>query len=245
MPPLLPFPPNCRRGLFIKREKRFTVHVELDGAPVGAHTNNTGTMLGLLRPGHEVLLSPAQNPGRKLPYTLELARFPDFRSWDGNGPGFWTGVNTSTPNRLLQAAFEAGRLPELAQCDHLKREAVIGDSRLDGHATGPSGEVWIEAKNVTLMEDDIALFPDAATERGRKHLVELTRLAKQGITAALFFLIQRPDAQCFAPATVIDPEYARLLRLALDAGVQAWPYLAEISEQGIDLGERLPLAKDW
>ncbi len=239
--PLLVFPPGCRKARFLGREKRFTVHVELDGTPTAAHTNNTGSMLGLLRPGHAVLLSPAQTQGRKLPFTLELARFPDFRSWDGQGPGFWTGVNTATPNRMLQAAWSAGRLPELAGRDSLRREATVGESRLDALASGPAGEVWIEAKNVTLVEDGVALFPDAPTERGRKHLRELTRLAGQGLTAALFFLIQRPDASCFAPATVIDPDYADLFLRAVAAGVQVWPYVARISEAGIDLGARLPL----
>lgn len=235
-PILLPHPPGCVRARFLKREKRFTVHVQNpdDTTTFAAHTNNTGSMLGLLRPGFEVLLSPAANPKRKLAWTLELAWQPVFRQ-----RGFWVGINTSAPNRMLEAAWRAGALPELRDCTALRREAVIGESRLDARATAPQGDVWIECKNVTLVEDDVALFPDAATERGRKHLLELTRLAQNGVRTALFFLIQRPDAACFAPAEMIDPEYARLFYAALEAGVEAWPWVARVEEAGLGLEKRL------
>lgn len=239
--PLLPLPPNCRRATFLKREKRFTVHVaDPDtGETFAAHTNNTGSMLGLLRPGFSVLLSPAKSPKRKLAWTLELAWQPVFGE-----RGFWVGVNTSSPNRMLQAAWQAGMLPELRGCTEFRREAVIGDSRLDAKASGPHGDIWLECKNVTLVEDEVALFPDAATERGRKHLQELTRLARQGVRTALFFLVQRPDAKCFAPASVVDKEYARLFYEALDAGVEAWPWVASVSEQGLGLAHKLDVLRD-
>lgn len=239
---LLPHPGGCKRAIFIKREKRFTVHVAdpVTGEAFLAHTNNTGSMLGLLRPGFTVLLSPASNPKRKLAWTLELAWQPLFGE-----RGFWVGVNTSSPNRMLQAAWQAGALSELQGCTELRREAVIGNSRLDarasGPADGPEDDVWIECKNVTLVEDQVALFPDAATERGRKHLLELTRLARQGVRTALFFLVQRPDAKCFAPAWMVDEEYARLFYAALEAGVEAWPWVARISEEGLGLERRLPV----
>lgn len=237
-PILLHLPSDCLCARFLRREKRFTVYATtLDGKQsLLAHTNNTGSMLGLLRPGSEVLLSPAANPARKLPFTLELAWQNIFLE-----RGFWAGVNTSTPNRMLQAAWKAGALPELADCTTFKREAVYGASRLDALLTGPAGDVWVECKNVTLVEDDVALFPDAATERGRKHLVELAGLARQGVRTALFFLVQRSDAKCFAPASLIDPEYARLFYDALDAGVEAWPWMTHISPAGIGLERRLPV----
>jgi sugar fermentation stimulation protein A len=124
--PLLPFPPGCVVGRFVRRVKRFSVELELDGEPLWVHSNNSGSMLGLMRPGAAVLASPAPNPDRKLKYTQELVRC------DGNGPrGFWVGVNTSVPNRLLEAAFHAGRLPWAAGYTSLRREARRGESRLD------------------------------------------------------------------------------------------------------------------
>ena len=236
---LLPLPRGCRRAVFERREKRFTVYVSApeSGERYAAHTNNTGSMLGLLRPGCEVLLSPAANPKRKLPWTLELVRQPVFRE-----RAFWVGVNTTTPNRMLHAAWRAKAIPELREATSLRREAVCGESRLDALLTTSAGQdIWVECKNVTLVEDDVALFPDAATERGRKHLHELTRLARQGVRTALFFLVQRPDASCFAPASVIDPAYAEAFYTALEAGVEAWPWVARISEAGLGLERRLPV----
>ena len=151
---LLKYPEGCRIGRFIRREKRFFVSVELDGQEVKAHTNNTGTMLGLLRPGAPVLLSPATNPERKLKWTVEALGQPDGQGF------FWVGVNTSMPNRLLTAFFEAGFLPWAEGYTTLRREAVNGESRLDGLFSGPGmPDLWVECKNVTLVEDGEAAFP--------------------------------------------------------------------------------------
>jgi sugar fermentation stimulation protein A len=235
-PPLLPFPDGCRRVRLVRREKRFRVLVRdpvAGGEGFWVHTNNSGSMLGLVRPGAEALVSPAANPRRRLAWTLELVRVH----------GFWVGVNTMTPNRLLAAAWQAGRLPEAAGCTALRREARQGDSRLDFRLEQASGEpLWVEAKNVTLVEDAVAAFPDAVTLRGQKHMDELAALARQGTRAACFFLVQRPDASCFGPADYVDPDYARAFWRALDAGVEAWPYQALVSLAGIHLGPRLPLA---
>jgi sugar fermentation stimulation protein A len=191
-------------------------------------------MMGLLRPGIEILLSPGLHPGRRLPYTLELVR---------NGE-FWVGVNTLTPNRLLKLAWTAGVMPELTGYDHFKTEPRIGESRLDAFLSHPGGELWIETKNVTLVEDDVAYFPDAVTQRGQRHLRELTALARKGHRAACFFLIQRQDARCFAPADFIDPDFSSLLYEAMAEGVEVWPYRATVSPLGIGLGEHLPFKNE-
>jgi len=222
---------------FVRRYKRFLIDAETDAGPITAHANNTGSMLGLLRPGATIALSVSDNPKRRLPYTLEMVRLPDFRG------AFWVGVNTLTPNRLFRLGALAGAFPELAGYDAVRPEPPFGGGRLDFLLTGPAGRCFVECKNVTMVEDGAAMFPDAATERGRKHLVELTRLAREGVDrAAIFYCIQRPDGDCFAPAAVIDPEYAALLAQALAAGVLALPYRAAATPAGIILGERLPLA---
>jgi sugar fermentation stimulation protein A len=226
-------PDGCVRARLTRRRQRFIIETENECGPILAHTNNTGAMLGLMRPGAEVLLSPANNPKRKLPWTLEMVQ----------AHGFWVGVNTLTPNRMLRLAVTHGRLPELGGPRSFRAEAAVGNSRLDGHAPAERGlpQAWLEAKNVTLVEDERAAFPDAETERGRKHLRELTALAGQSAVVGLFFLIQRPDAKCFGPADYIDPAYAELMAEALQAGVKAWPFQAELSDKGIGLGRRLPL----
>lgn len=235
--PLLPFTSPMRLARFVSRRQRFLIEVEDSTGRFTAHTNNTGAMLGLVRPGRETLLSVSANPKRKLACTVELMRL-------GPGPDApWAGVNTATPNRLLKAAWQAGRMPELAGYTRYFPEPLFSEGRLDARLTGKPGELWVEAKNVTLVEDDTAIFPDAVTERGSKHLLELTRLAHAGIRAALFFLVQRPDGACFGPADMIDPEYAMLLWKAVEAGVEIWPYRALVTEQGIDLGKRLPVTR--
>ncbi|GAB6111253.1 DNA/RNA nuclease SfsA [Desulfomicrobium salsuginis] len=196
-----------------------------------AHTNNSGSMLGLLRPGMEVFLSPAASPGRRLPYTLELVR----------PSGDWIGVNTLTPNRLLKRAWETRALKELDAYTDFTAEAKWGDSRLDAKLTGPDGEFWIEAKNVTMVEDGVACFPDAVTERGQKHLLELMALAKRGVRVGVFLAVQRPDGQCFGPADFIDPRFAELFWQALDRGVEFFPHVVHATPEGIALGRRLPL----
>lgn len=231
MTPLLTFPPGSRQAVFVAREKRFLVHVLLDGRPVTAHTNNSGSMLGLLRPGMDVFLSPAASPGRRLPYTLELVR----------PCGDWIGVNTLTPNRLLKRAWEERVLPELGGYTHFTPEAKCGDSRLDARLSGPEGEFWIEAKNVTMVEDGVACFPDAVTERGQKHLRELMDLAARGVRVGVFLAVQRPDGRCFGPADFIDPRFAELFWQAVDRGVEFFPHVVHARPEGIVLGPRLPL----
>lgn len=228
------FPAPCRRAIFVRRFKRFTVEATaIDGPDKGtllaAHTNNTGSMMGLLRPGSVALLSPAVNPARKLKYTLEGLELA----------GSMVGVNTLTPNRMLYAAWKTGAMEELDGYGHFKKEAAIGRSRLDAYLSGPRGELWVECKNVTMVEDDVARFPDAVTERGQKHLRELMALAETGVRVALFFLVQRTDGSCFGPADFIDPVYAELFYEALETGVEAWPYVAHVDAAGITLGHRL------
>ena len=228
---LLKFSSGSRSAVFVAREKRFLVHVLVDGQPAIAHTNNSGSMLGLLRPGMEVFLSPAASPKRKLPYTLELVR----------PCGQWVGVNTATPNRLLKRMWETSAIPEFLGYDTFLPEAVHGDSRLDARLSGPSGHFWIEAKNVTMVEDQVACFPDAVTLRGQKHLLELMTLATSGARVGVFLAVQRGDGRCFGPADFIDPRFAELFWMAVDRGVEFWPHVVGASPEGIALGPRLPL----
>ena len=236
--PLLPFPPGCVTAELVRRNKRFIIECLLDGKPCLAHSNNSGSMLGLVRPGTRLLLSPAAAPGRKLPYTLEAVVLP---------PDLAVGVNTLVPNRLLRAAFFAGRLPWAEGYTNFRPEARRGQSRLDALLTGPGlPPLWVECKNVTLVEDGVAAFPDAVTERGQKHLREMTDIVLSGERAAFFYCVQRADARCFGPAGYVDPAYAELFYQSLASGVEARPHLAPVAVSGagagVDLGPALPLA---
>ena len=253
--PLLPLPPDCIVAAFVQRRKRFSVLLQHQGADLWVHSNNSGSMLGLCQPGAPVLASPASNPDRKLKYTQECVWLaqravpeqqqqpqPPQPGVQPAARGFWVGVNTSTPNRMLEAAFHAHRLPFAQGYTTLVREAKRGQSRLDGLLTGPDlPPLWVECKNVTMVEDDAACFPDAASERGQKHLRELMDIVASGERAAMLYLVQRPDGTCFAPADFIDPAYAALFYEALHAGVEMYPFRALVSPAGIDLGPLLPV----
>ena len=252
--PLLPLPQGCVVGRFIRRYKRFSVEMMLDGQNVWVHSNNSGSMLGLTLAGAPLLASPAANPARKLPYTQEAVWLAERavpplsggeEGADGSalGRGFWVGVNTSVPNRMIEVAFHAGRLAFAAGYTQCRREAKRGESRLDACLTGPDlPPLWVECKNVTMVEDGVACFPDAATERGQKHLRELMDIVRCGERAAMFYLVQRPDGHCFGPADVVDPAYAALFYEAMDAGVEIYPYRASVSPAGIELEGLLPVA---
>lgn len=225
------FPEHSRQAVFVARKKRFLIYALLDGQPIMAHTNNSGSMLGLLRPGMDIFLSPALSAKRRLPYTLELVRPHEH----------WVGVNTLTPNRLLKKCWEQGLMPELVGYDDYEAEKTVGASRLDARLSGPKGEFWIEAKNVTMVEDTVACFPDAVTLRGQKHLQELMDLADQGVRVGVFLAVQRPDGLCFGPADFIDPVFTDFFWQAVDKGVEFMPYVVHALPGGIALGQSLPL----
>lgn len=232
--PLLPFAAPCLKAVFLQRVKRFSIELEHNGQRLWAHSNNSGSMAGLLAPGNPALISVAPGKNRKLPYTLELVQ----------ADGVWVGVNTSIPNKMLAAAFAAGRLPWADGYTAFKREARCepphAHTRLDALLTGEGlPPLWVEAKSVTLRQGNNAAFPDAASERGRKHLETLMALKAKGCRCACFYLVQRGDVTAFAPAADIDPAYAQLFYQALRCGVEVYVYRARISEGGIDFGERL------
>ncbi len=227
LPPLIP-------GTLIRRYQRFLADVQLaNGECITAHCPNSGSMKGCANPGNRVLLSRSANPHRKFPYTWELVEVN----------GVWVGINTSLPNKLTAEAIATGKIPELARYDSIRPEVRYGEnSRIDLLLTGPAGACYVEVKNVTLVEGNHALFPDAVTLRGQKHLKELMREVREGNRGVIFFVVQRADARVFSTADRIDPEYGRLLRLAVASGVEALAWQAQVSPAEIIL--RGPLRLD-
>jgi sugar fermentation stimulation protein A len=223
-------------GRLIQRYKRFLADVELEnGEVVTAHCPNSGTMKTCADPGFRVMLSPANNPKRKLKYTLEMTH---------NGT-CWIGVNTQRPNEVVYEALLNGQIAELAGYDSYRREVKYGkNSRIDilaESADRPS--CWIEVKNTTMLADDGCLvFPDAVTERGRKHLEELMAQVAEGDRAVMVFLCNRSDCSPFRAAREIDPKYADKLDQAIAAGVELLTPLTEITPEGIRIVGRVPLA---
>jgi sugar fermentation stimulation protein A len=221
-------------GLLIRRYQRFLADVELaDGSMVTVHCPNSGSMKGCALPGSPVLLSISDKPERKLRYTWELVM----------AEGNWVGINTGLPNRLVREGIENGVVRELLGYPSIRPEVRYGEekSRIDLLLEAPSGLCYVEVKNVTLVEGGLALFPDAVTTRGQKHLRELMEVVRQGHRGVIFFVVQRADGDGVAPADAIDPEYGRLLRLAATSGVEILAYRASVSPVEVLLTHRLPV----
>ncbi len=234
------FPAPLVRGRFLRREKRFFIHARLDdGTDVVAHTNNTGSMRGCLAEGARLWLSPAANPARKLKWSLEIVEVAA-KDKQGHDIQVLVGVNTILANRLVAEAITGGLIPALAGFDSLRTEVRYGSrgSRVDILLVTGDQRIWVEVKNVSLVENGHARFPDAPTERGRKHLLELEEMVAAGDRAALVFCCQRADAVTVGPADDIDPEYGRLLRQVASGGVEIFGLSACVRPQGITM-ERL------
>lgn len=228
-PPLIP-------GTFIRRYKRFFADVRLaDGRVVTAHCPNTGAMSTCQKPGWPVLLRPATDPRRRLAYTWELVH---------NGR-CWICVNTQQANRLVARALEAGIVRELSDeyppgRTVLRREVAWpgGGGRSDFMLAGRR-DCYVEVKSVTLKQGGVLLFPDAPSERGRRHLRALMDVAARGQRAVLLFLAQRSDGRVVRAARSIDPEYAELLLRAQRAGVEVLAYQTKITRHSMRVARRI------
>lgn len=233
-------------GVLVKRHSRFLADVVLEsGEEITAHTSNTGSMLGCQEPGSVVWLSISDNPKRKYPYTWEIV---EVNTPQGRTP---VGINTLLSNKLVAEGIQSGVVRELQGYSSIKTEVRYGkeNSRIDlllvaDKNTESRPDCYVEVKNVTLLENDIAYFPDAVSKRGSKHLRELIDVVQTGGRAVIFYCVQRGDARCVKPANAIDREYADWLRRAVDAGVEAIAYRASVTSREIVLEKHLPVYCD-
>ena len=216
----------------IKRYKRFLADVTTDeGKEITVHCPNSGSMRGCSTPGSRVMLSTSPNLKRKYPQTFEMVQEGDT----------WIGVNTMLTNKIVAEAILEGRIQELQNIDTLTREVVTSkSSRLDLLLERGKEKIYVEIKNCSLVEDGWAMFPDAVTARGTKHLNELASLVEQGHQGIIFFCIQRTDADRFRPAAHIDPLYAETLVEVSKKGVQILVYQAEVLPESIIIQKSIP-----
>ena len=231
------FVPPLEPAQLIRRYKRFLADVERNGEVLTVHCPNTGAMLGCAEPDSPVWLHRAANPKRKYAFTWELVQVTS---------GVVVGVNTGRANNLVREAIEGGRIPALTGYDDIRAEVRYGaeNSRIDFVLSGAARTpCYVEVKNVTAaVTDGVALFPDAVTVRGQRHLREMQVLVESGTArAALVFCVQRRDVHEVRPADSIDAAYGTALRQAMDAGVEVYAIRGAPSAREITLDELIPV----
>ena len=226
-------PEPRQRGYLVKRYKRFLADIRLpDDRIITVHCPNTGSMKGCSTPGSEVVISKSANIQRKYAWTLEMVK-------DNN---YWIGVNTSLTNKLVQDGLENGIIDDFGQIDFIQREVKVSSaSRLDFLIQANGKKCYIEVKNCSLSENGIALFPDAVTSRGTRHLHELDRLRSSEVDTAVLFCVQRADARSFMPAKLIDPEYAETLFKIYENGVKVLAYQADVNPDSVTIAKKIPV----
>ncbi len=225
-------PPLIAR--FKRRYKRFFADVELeDGSILTAHCPNTGSLRGCLVEGARVMLRDSNNPKRKLRYTWQAIELD----------GTWVNVDTLLPNHVVREGIEQGRVPALAGYETIRSEVAYGNrSRIDLLLSDPEKpDCYVEVKSTTLVDGETAMFPDAETERGRKHLGELAKMVEAGHRAVQLFLISRDDVSVFKPADHIDPAYGEGLRSVREQGVEVFAFATLVNETETTLSSEIPI----
>ena len=214
-------------ALFITRPNRFIARVRLDGAEETVHVKNTGRCRELLIPGATVWLAEADNPARKTRYDLVAVQKGDVL----------INMDSQAPNRAAQEA-----LPRLFPgVTDIRPEAVFGESRLDLRAAWQGRPLYVEVKGCTLEEDGVALFPDAPTQRGVKHLQELEKCVAAGCRAAVLIVIQMQGARLFRPNRRTHPAFGEALAHARDAGVSVLAWDCLVTPDSVTLDRPVPV----
>ena len=225
-------PNDLIKASFIERLNRFAMLAKVDGKQVLCHVANSGRLRELLSPENALWLTAAPvGTGRKTTHDLRLVEIE----------GVLVSADSRLPNRLVREAIESNKLEEFAGFDQVRGEVTYGDSRLDLVLNGPHSTCLVEAKSVTLVENRVALFPDAPTSRGCKHVLNLCAAVEDGFRAAVAFVVQRPDADFLEPSVKSDPKFYDALLQAKAAGVEMYSYRCSVNMEEIVISDRIPV----
>ena len=220
------------KAIFKARPNRFIAEVEIDGKIFTAHVPNTGRCRELLVEGTIVYLLPSDNPNRKTKFSLLFVE----------NKGALVSIYSQEANKIVYEGILNGKIKELYGYDVVQREKTVSNSRIDIYLANhkeksneQKTDCYVEVKGVTLVEENVAIFPDAPTERGRKHLEELIELKKTGHRTVAFFLIQHPNGNEFKPNWKTDPEFSKTLNEAEKSGVEILVYKSKNSLDGNEI----------
>ncbi len=220
---------DIQSGKFIKRINRFLAWVEIENQVVEVHVKNTGRCKEILQEGVTVFLEPSKNLNRKTRYSLVSA-------FKGK---LLINIDSQIPNHVIYEGINQKKMEDFQDIAVLKKEKTYGQSRFDLYFERENGQKgFVEIKGVTLENDGIAMFPDAPTLRGTKHLNEMIAAIQEGYEGYVIFLIQIDKINRFQPNDLMDPLFGETLRKAIDAGVNVMVYNSYVTEKGITLANR-------
>jgi sugar fermentation stimulation protein A len=228
--------PRIRTAVLIERPNRFLGRVHLDNKVIEVFIPNPGRMLELMLPGNEVFLRENIASHRKTDYDMIGLEYN----------GVLISIDSNLPNRFIKRLLLSHELPFFNDYEVVIPEPRAFDGRFDFKLTGVSGSTFIEVKSCTLVEDGRAIFPDAPTVRGARHLRHLAAALQgnQVVRAAVIFVIQRPDAKIFSPNDETDPNFGDALRFAQACGVEIFPIVTKVVEWDLKMIKQIPYELD-
>lgn len=220
---------SIRPAVFLSRPNRFIARVELDGQEETVHVKNTGRCKELLLPGRRVWLAEGNSPARKTKYDLIAV----------DKGGLLVNMDAQAPNRVFAEWAGSGRfLPELTL---LRPETVWGSSRFDFYWEAGDRRGFVEVKGCTLETDGLCCFPDAPTQRGVKHLRELSACLAEGYEAMVCFVVQMEGMRQFSPNDATHPAFGTALRTAAAAGVQVLALGCSVTPGTLEITHSVPV----
>lgn len=222
-------------GTFINRPNRFIAHVLINGEEEIVHVRNTGRCKELLLPGAKVILEDCSaNKNRKTKYSL-------IGVWKDD---ILVNMDSQVPNQVVFQAIEEGKVKGFEDLTFAKREVIYGKSRFDIYFETKKSKGFIEVKGVTLENNGLSMFPDAPTERGTKHILEMIDAVENGYRGIIIFLIQMKKPRLFRPNWTMDRKFSEALKLASQKEVEVLAYDSIVSLNSIALGKEIEIDLD-
>lgn len=215
----------------LRRVTRFSVLVEREGRQELVYLANSGRLQELLRRGRVVFLAERPTPDRKTHYDLVLVKLDSQL----------ISADARLPNEIVAEALREGKLAPFRHYSQVQREVRFGQSRLDFSLRDQARTCYLEVKSVTLVKEGCALFPDAPTSRGTRHLENLQEARKAGHEAAVIFIVQREDARVFSPHDGADKRFGEQLRRAAAEGVGVFAYRCQVTLKEMRLSQEIPV----
>ncbi|MBH31146.1 MAG: DNA/RNA nuclease SfsA [Candidatus Marinimicrobia bacterium] len=217
---------------FVERPNRFLTVVDIGGKAVESHLPDPGRLRELLIPGASLKVRPinGNSSSRRTGWTTVMVK-------SGRQ---WVSIDSTLPNRFVENLLETGQLPIFESYRLIKREVKVGNHRFDFLLEKGGVQFYLEVKSVTFVENGVAQFPDAVTERGARHALYLAEMSREGVRTGILFVCQRPDASLFRPMWERDRKFAEALVEAKDAGVQINVITAEVAPEAISYHQEIP-----